>query len=122
MLHYGEHSFCWTREIEHVVCKMLTFMVVAPCGVSYEVLHLASSREPACLISNYVIPLPFRSSFNAFLTIAPHIFAYGFVLTLISLAASSPYRAAAAKSFDASSSNSLLLRSSSSVPVSLAFR
>lgn len=62
------------------------------------------------------------SSISAFFTIAPHIFAYGFVLTLISLAASSPNRAAAAKSFDANSSSSHFPSPLSSVLVSLAFK
>lgn len=100
--------------------KTLHLVVAAPCGAVY--LESAPDRELPSSISNYVIPLPFLSSLNAFFTIAPHIFAYGFVLTLISLAASSPYRAAAAKSFDASSSSSLFPRPLSSVPVSLAFR
>lgn len=76
----------------------------------------------AQLALNYIIPLSFLSSLKAFFTIAPHIFAYGFVRTLISLAASSPYRAAAAKSFDANSSSSLFPSPLSSTPVSLAFK
>jgi hypothetical protein len=81
--------------------------------------HHAVHTATLCI---YIIPLPFLSSLNAFFTIAPHIFAYGFVLTLISLATSSPYLAAAAKSFDANSSNSLFPSPLSSVPVSPAFK
>jgi hypothetical protein len=67
-------------------------------------------------------PSPLLSSFNAFLTMAPHIFAYGFVLTLISRATSSPYLAAAAKSLLANSSNSLLSKFCKEAPVSAAFK
>ena len=62
------------------------------------------------------------SSLNASLTMTPHIFLYGFVLTLISLATSSPYRAAAAKSLLADSSNSDVVIPFHRDPDSTAFR
>jgi hypothetical protein len=62
------------------------------------------------------------SSLSASLTITPHIFLYGFVLTLISLATSSPYRAAAAKSLLACSSSSDLVKLYNRVSDSTALR